>query len=302
MPAPVTEAPPAAAGLELERTRRSVRLGRAGVWLCLLAGPAALCVALTRPSATVVTQSPSPDAAARPAASASSADPSGYAAEFVDAWLRSSDAEPDSAAAARARRFAPSVALPQPADQAKAPQSVAAVRSVQRGGGQWSVTVAARYTDQVRYLSVPVTASGSGDAVTVTGAPAIVAAPAAAKTRPSDYTVEVPDGPLTDTVGDFLTAYLSGSGEVDRYLAPKTSLAAVSPEAADEVDVETVTAREDRASAEQVPGDGTLVHVEAGASVHTRQGVLPLTYELTLAARGGRWEIAALTSGGGEAK
>ncbi|MET7520443.1 conjugal transfer protein [Streptomyces sp. NPDC005480] len=243
MPAPDLDAPPTAAGLDLDRTRRTIRLGRAGVWACLLTGPAALALALTQPAVTVVppdAPAPAPNAAS----AVTAADPSGYVAEFADAWLRSDADAPDSTSAMRALHLGPGVALPEPADGAKAPQKVTAVRSVQRSGSQWSVTVAAQYADGLRYFAVPVTASKSGGAVAVTGTPALVAAPAAVKAAPSVYRVEVPDGPLSDTVGDFLTAYLGGSGDVDRYLAPRTSLDAVAPALADKVDVEVVTARE----------------------------------------------------------
>ncbi|MFI8793799.1 hypothetical protein [Streptomyces sp. NPDC055105] len=54
MPAPTVEAPPTAAGLDLHRTRRTVRLGRASVWACLIAGPAAFALALAQPTTTVV--------------------------------------------------------------------------------------------------------------------------------------------------------------------------------------------------------------------------------------------------------
>ncbi|MYT68347.1 MULTISPECIES: conjugal transfer protein [unclassified Streptomyces] len=300
MPSTTEKAPPTAAGVELARTRRTVRLGRAGVWACLMAGPAALALALTQPATTVVAQAaPAP---ARTAAAAPLADPSGYAAEFVDAWLRADADHPDSHDAVRALRMGPDVALPEPAESAKAPRTVSAVRSVPRTGGRWSVTVAAQYADGVRYFAVPVTSSASGDAVTVAGAPALVAAPGAAKAAPSAYRVDVPDGPLADTVGDFLTAYLTGSGDVDRYLSPRTALSAVSPAVAEEVDVDVVSAREEAAAAESVPADRVRVHVQAGTRTLTNAGVWPLSYELTLTARGGRWEITALTSGGGAAK
>ncbi|MFB8273602.1 conjugal transfer protein [Streptomyces sp. NPDC055955] len=301
MPAPTVEAPSTAAGLDLHRTRRTVRLGRAGVWACLMTGPAAFALALVQPATTVVAQD-APAPARTSSAAAAPADPSGYVAEFVDAWLRSDSNTPDSAPALRAASFAPDVALPEPAAGVKAPQKVTAVRSVHRNGSQWSVTVAAQYSDTVRYFAVPVTATTSGGAIAVTGTPALVAAPAVAKGALSTYRVEVPDGPLTDTIGDFLNAYLAGSSNVDRYLAPQTSLAAVTPAGADQVDVETVTAREEAAAAEEVASDSTRVHVTASVVAHTKSGTWPLGYELTLAARGGRWEIAELTSGGGAAK
>ncbi|MER5951200.1 conjugal transfer protein [Streptomyces sp. NPDC001904] len=301
MPAPETQGPPTAAGVALERTRRSVRLGRAGVWMCLLAGPVALTMTLAQPGATVVAQAvPSP---ARPVAAApATADPAGYAVEFVEAWLRSNDDEPDSQAARRALQLAPDVSLPNASDEAKAPRTVTSVRSVRLGSGRWSVTVAVQYADAVRYLSVPVTASESGTAVSVTGVPAVVAGPSPAKPSRSPYTVDVADGVLTDTVADFLGAYLAGGAPIDRYLAPKTSLTAVSPAVASSVDVDTVSAKEDRADEEQVPADGTRVHVRAAATARTAQGAWPLSYELTLAARGGRWEIAGLAEDESEAK
>lgn len=307
MPAATREAPPTVAGVDLARTRRTIRLGRAGAWACLMAGPAALVtLVMSWPTTTVVAQAP--PAPVRTAASPAPADPSGYVTEFVDAWLRSDADTPDSSAAARALRLGPDVTLPEPdrdkAVPGKGLEKVTAVRSVPRAGGQWSVTVAAQYTDTVRYFAVPAAASRSGAAVTVTGPPALVAAPGAAKAGTSPYKVEVPDGPLADTVGDFLGAYLSGSGDVDRYLAPGTSLSPVLPAAAEKtgVDVDVVTAREETAAGGQVPADGTRVHVLASVSARTTAGVWPLSYELTLSARGGRWEIAALTSGGGEVK
>ncbi|MFI0242589.1 conjugal transfer protein [Streptomyces sp. NPDC016845] len=299
MPAPLREAPPTAAGVELAHTFRAVRLGRAGVWACLMAGPAALALVLTQPAPTVAQSAPAP---ARTAAAARPMDPSGYAAVFLDAWLRADADTPDSSDAVRALQLAPDVALPESADTATAPRTVAAVRSVRSAGGQWSVTVAAQYADGVRYFAVPVTSSMSGGAVTVTGTPALVAPPGPARTAPSPYRVDVPDGPLSDTVSGFLSAYLTGSKEVDRYLSPTTVLAAVRPGVAERVDLEVVSAREQAAAEQKVPGDGTRVHLQASVRARTKAGRWPLSYELTLAARGGRWEIAALTSGGGGAK
>ncbi|WP_338704334.1 conjugal transfer protein (plasmid) [Streptomyces sp. Q6] len=298
MPASPHEGPPTVAGLDLERTRRRVRMGRAGVWACLVAGPLALAFTVTQPNVRVVAQAtPAP---VRTTQASVAVDPGGYAAEFIDAWLRADASRPESRFALRAQQLGPNVQLPEPVDGAKAPQRVSAVRSVRGAHGLWSVTVAVQDTDAVRYFAVPVSASSSGSAVTVLGTPALVAGPGTVKTAASRYTVDVPQGPLTETVGDFLSAYLSGSGEVERYLAPRTELAAVTPAVADQVGLETVSGREQATAGQQVPGDGTRVHVQASATAHSAAGRWPLSYELTLAARGGRWEIAALTSGGGE--
>ncbi|MFF1716256.1 conjugal transfer protein [Streptomyces sp. NPDC058268] len=285
---------PAAAGLALTQMRRRVQFGRAGVWAALAAGPLALAVAVGQPSPTVAA-SPEPSKQ-RTAQTTSVADPSGYVAEFVDAWLRSSD-EVSSAASRRVQAMAPGILLPARDGEAPVPRRVTAVRSTPGKDGRWSVTVAAQYADAVRYFAVPAIASPSGASFAVTAAPALVAAPARHKVPDSPYEVTVPEGPLATTVGEFVSAYLAGRGEVSRYLAPGVELRAISPAAATSVEVQEVTAREQSAAAEQVPRDGTRVRVLAQVEARDGGGRWPLAYELTLSARDGRWEIAALVSG-----
>ncbi|MEV6758415.1 conjugal transfer protein [Streptomyces sp. NPDC051214] len=277
-----------------------MQLGRAGVWTALAAGPLALVVAVGQPSATeAATPVPKP----RATQTASVADPAGYVALFVDAWLRSSD-DARSAAARRVQAMAPGILLPSPDTKAPVPRRVTAVRSTPGQDGRWSVTVAAQYADAVRYFAVPAIASAGGSSFAVTAAPALVAAPTLHKIPDSPYDVTVPEGPLATTAEQFLAAYLAGRGEVNRYLAPGAQLTAISPAAADSVEVQEVTAREQQAVAEQVPGDGTTVHVLAQVEARDAAGRWPLAYELTVSARDGRWEIAALASGssGGAAR
>ncbi|MWA07671.1 conjugal transfer protein [Streptomyces sp. BA2] len=274
--------------------RRRVQLGRAGAWAALATGPLALAIAVGQPSATVAASSaPKPQ---RSQQSVTVADPSGYVAEFVDAWLRSSD-DASSAAARRVQAMAPGILLPARDEEAPVPRRVTAVRSTPGKDGRWSVTVAAQYADAVRYFAVPAIASSSGSSFAVTAAPALVTAPARHKFPDSPYEVTVEEGPLATTAGEFLTAYLAGRGEVSRYLAPGVELTAISPAAAASVEVQEATAREQSAAAEQVPGDGTTVHVLAQVEARDAAGRWPLAYELTLSARDGRWEIAALVSG-----
>lgn len=290
---------PVAAGVALTQMRRRVRFGRAGVWAALAAGPLALAVAISQPSAsTAAAPAPKPQRTER---TASVADPSGYAAEFVDAWLRSSD-DASSEASRRAQAMAPDVTLPSLEEDAPAPRRVTPVRAIAKKGGQWSVTVAAQYANAVRYFAVPAISAAGGGSFAVTAAPALVAAPATHPLPQSDYRVTVEDGPLTTAAGEFLAAYLAGRGEVDRYLAPGVKMSAVSPAAATSVEVEEVLAREQSAAGEKMPPDGTTVHVLVTVEARDGWGRWPLAYELTLSSRGGRWEIAALASGtaGGE--
>ncbi|MFJ3310730.1 conjugal transfer protein [Streptomyces sp. NPDC086549] len=231
---------------------------------------------------------------------ASAADPAGYAQLFVGAWLRSSADDAASAQARLAQALAPDVDLPGPvADARSRLESVTAVRSAQRNAGVWVVTVAAQYADaSVRYFVVPVAADGTGDSFTVTGAPGVVAGPARAQVPKTAYAVTVPSGgDLASAVGEFFGAYLTGAGEVGRYLAPGVQLSGVSPAPYTTVTLQQVLAVEKAAAVDQVPADGTGVHVQAAVEARDEAGRWPLAYELELRARSGRWEIAALELG-----
>ncbi|MGW7048549.1 conjugal transfer protein [Streptomyces avermitilis] len=290
-------AAPMAAGARLEAMRRRVRLSRLVVWTVIAAGPVALCVAVASTPTTVEAAT-----AARPTAvrtTTQTADPAGFAQLFVDAWLRSSADDATTAQARLAQSMAPDVDLPNPAADAQSkPESVTAVRSAQREGGTWSVTMAAQYADgSVRYYAVPVAADRAGTSFTVTGAPGVVAGPARAGVPKTSYGVTVAEGDLSSAVGEFLAAYLTGAGEVGRYLAPGLKLSAVSPAPYTAVSVQQVLAVEEAAAAGQVPGDGTKVRVLAQVEARDGAGRWPLAYELVLKARSGRWEVAVLESG-----
>lgn len=290
-------AAPMAAGARLEAMRRRVRLSRVAVWTVIAAGPIALAVAVASTPTTVAAAPAPKPTAVRTATSAT--DPSGYAQVFIGAWLRSDANDETSAQARLAQSMAPDVELPDPAaDAQSAPQSVTAVRSAHRDTGAWSVTVAAQYANgSVRYYAVAVASDSTGSSFTVTGAPGVVAGPARAEVPKSSYAVTVTEGDLSSAVGQFLAAYLTGAGEVDRYLAPGVHLTAVSPAPYTAVTVQEVSAVEEAAAAEQVPADGTKVRVLASVEARDATGRWPLAYELTLKSRSGRWEVAALESG-----
>lgn len=288
-----------AGGARLEAMRRRVRITRLVLWTVIAAGPVALVAAVASAAAspTVMAASAAEPAAVRTTAAA--ADPAGYAQVFVSSWLQASSEDETTAQARRAQSMAPDVELPSPAaDAPAAPALVTAVRSARRGDGVWSVTVAAQETGgRLRYYAVPVAADASGASFTVTGAPAVVAGPSRATVAKSPYGVKVPQGDLSAAVGEFLAAYLAGVGEVDRYLAPGVRMAALSPAPYTAVTVEEVWAVEEAAAAESVAPDGTRVRAVVRVEAQGAGGRWPLAYELTLAARSGRWEVAALDSG-----
>ncbi|MEY2245952.1 conjugal transfer protein [Streptomyces sp. BF23-18] len=289
-------APPMVAGARLEAMRRRVRLSRLALWTVIAAGPVALGVAIASTPATVEAATATRPAAVRTTAAA---DPAGYAQLFLGAWLRSSADDATSAQARLVQSMGPGVDLPDPAPGAQPkPSSVTAVRSAHSAGGAWSVTVAAQYAaGPVRYYAVPVVADRQGASFAVTGAPSVVAGPARVVAPASSYGVRVPEGDLASAVGEFLGAYLTGAGEVDRYLAPGVRLSAVSPSPYSAVTVQQVLGAEKAAAAEQMPGDGTRVRVLARVEARDAGGRWPLAYEVVFKARSGRWEVAGLESG-----
>ncbi|WP_369362600.1 conjugal transfer protein [Streptomyces sp. CG4] len=287
-----------AAGARLERMRRRVRLSRLALFTAIAAGPVALGVTVMSGPTTVAAAPSAKPTAVR--TTTAGADPAGYAQLFAGAWLRSSTSDENGAQSRLAQSMAPDVDLPDPAaDAQQKPQSVAAVRSWQRGTDEWAVTVAAQYADgRVRYFVVPVVADTAGGSFTVTGAPGVVAGPARAEVPKSPYTVTVPSGSdLAVAVGEFLSAYLTGAGQVDRYLGPGVKLSAVSPAPYATATVQQLLAIKEAGAAGSVPADGTTVRVQAAVEARDSGGLWPLAYELTLRARSGRREIAALESG-----
>ncbi|MFI1401171.1 conjugal transfer protein [Streptomyces sp. NPDC020681] len=292
--------PPVAAGVTLQQMRRRVRLGHFGVWAALAAGPIALAISVA-PTPTAATAAAVAPAPAPTVHTATGADPAGYAVVFTDAWLRSHTGDESSVQARRAQSMAPSIVLPARVTDAQPLQSVTAVRSRPRLGG-WSVTVAATYPDGIRYFAVPVISGRGGVAFAVTGQPAVVAGPRQAAVPESPYTVSVPpDGDLAATTSEFFSAYLTGRGGIDRYLAPGTRLDPVTRPAFTTIRVEEVTAVEGTAAAGSAPADGTTARVLVRVEAEDGSGVWPLAYELEMTVRSKRWEITTLVSAAGGA-
>ncbi|MFI5808712.1 conjugal transfer protein [Streptomyces sp. NPDC051561] len=285
--------PPVADGAALGAARRRVSTGRMAVWGALAAGPAALVLAVLPAPRTVAA---APKEAPATVAIAPVADPSGYAELLVSSWLASST-KVVSEASRRVQAMAPGTDLP---DTPAPAAMVSAISATATAPGRWQVTVAATGRGgSVRYFALPVTA-GSDGRFAVPGGPAQVAAPTpAAEVAESSYPVAVPTTgqPLSTTVAEFLTAYLSG-GQIDRYAVPGVSLSA--PQAAyHQVEVEQLGADQQAAAVETVAADGTRVRVRAQVRAKdTAGGAWPLDYGLDLTARAGRWEVAAVTASG----
>ncbi|MET7714846.1 conjugal transfer protein [Streptomyces sp. NPDC005407] len=245
----------------------------------------------------------------------------GFAQLFVAAYISAGEGDQDQLAAYYPD--ATSLRLEGDSDRRRGEQ-LTVVRLRQSDRGVWSVTVAARITDTkpsdgkrpgnkddakaaaaqaVRYFQVPVataTAAGGVSGYTALAMPAEVAAPERIPAPALVYgpmRPALPADPRTQAVTEFLNAYLTGAGELDRYLAPGTKLAPVAPAPYTGIAVDTLAIEGEKGTepVTTVPDDGTTLRllVALRATGHDEVRV-PLTYALTLKSRAGRWEIASL--------
>ncbi|MFI6658155.1 conjugal transfer protein [Streptomyces sp. NPDC050523] len=297
---------------------------RWAAWGLLVIGPVLGAAAFARASTT---------GAAQPAVTASaptgtgSQGAAGFATLFVAQYLRAGEGDQDKLTA-----YYPAAGDLQLEGEPgrRHGEQLTVVRLRQTDPDVWSVTVAARIVsdteptaksttpaaggdsrpsaaqaaaDAVHYFQVPVAvgpAGGGTTGYTALSMPAEVSAPARIKTPDLIYGPEqaaVSSDPRTEAVTQFLTAYLTGSGELDRYLAPGTELTAITPApyTAVAVDQMRIEGDQDSEPVTTVPKNGTRSRlvVTVRATDHDKVRV-PLSYALTLKARAGRWEIAAL--------
>lgn len=244
----------------------------------------------------------------------------GFAQLFVDAYLRAGEGDQELLAA-----FYPGadgVRL-EGTSGARAAEHLTVARLRQTAPAVWSVTVAARLSptdraaasedqDQetdggtpaaVRYFQVPVAtgpAAGSATGYVALALPAEVGAPPRIETPQLAYgpmQPAAPSDPRTQAVTDFLAAYLTGAGDLSRYLSPGTHLSPIVPAPYTGLAVDSLAIAGEQSSqpATTVPEDGTRVRLLATVRATDHAGVRrPLTYALTLSARAGRWEIASI--------
>jgi len=273
---------------------------RAGVWAMLACGPVALLAALGASSAGPAVR---PDATT----TASPVGPAGFAELYVAAYLRSGSDDPV------LKSFFPQApALTTTAGQRVATRTTT-VAARQVSTGYWAITVAADVSARTRkgsmapagthYFTVAVitvgqTPQAGTSAYVATALPAEVAALGQADEPGLGYSAsqQVSSGPLADTVHAFAAAYLTGSGELARYLSPGTQLQPVDPPPYASIDITAITAAAALpGDPSTVPVDGTRVHILVAVDGIDAAGQRwPLQYALTLAARAGRWEVAAL--------
>ncbi|MFI1177569.1 conjugal transfer protein [Streptomyces melanogenes] len=302
------------------------------VWTLLIVGPLLAGAAyLSIPSGS----GPVRPQAAAPAATGSQG-AAGFAIQFVAAYVGAGEGDENKLAA-----YYPAASglRLEGASGRRRGEQLTVVRLRQTDPDIWSVTVAAHITathpapaaptsppggqrdpkqdaaaaaaDAVRYFQVPVAtapAPGHATGYVALALPAEVAAPPRitppalvyGQPRPA-----LPGDPRSQAVSQFLDAYLTGKGsDLARYLAPGTQLSAISPAPYRAVSLDQISLEgQDDATATAVPGDGSRLRLLATLRATGPDGVnVPLTYALTLSARAGRWEIAALDGAPAQAR
>ena len=161
---------------------------------------------------------------------------------------------------------------------------------------RWSVKVAAdllrRESDPtspfvavgVRYFQVDVVAQGTK--LVAARLPSLVDAPDTGTPVDDGWPTETapsPNDPLADTAARFLSALLTGNGELGRYAAPGSGLRAAAP-TFDRVRVEKLS----------VKGDTTSRRVRVWAIGTAGKADMALVYDLTAVRTEGRWEVTAI--------
>ena len=288
---------------------------RWGLWLLLLAGPLLGLAAFLRPApaaGVVASASKTSSVVVR-----DTAGPAGFAQLYVAAYVEAGKGS--EASLAPYYPLMRDISLEAKAGAQHADR-LAVVRVRQVASGYWSVTVAARVTSAgksstgsaqelgrdeatsvpvLRYFQVPVETAGGG--YVASALPAEVAAPDTSGKAPQlDYGTPVPadtHDAAVAAVGEFLSAYLTGGGELDRYLSPGTDLTAVSPAPYTKVTLTQLAEKGGDFTANAPAAEGARRDLLVDVAVTGADGqVRPLSYALALKARAGRWEIAALNA------
>lgn len=172
----------------------------------------------------------------------------------------------------------------------------ATVAAEEQVPGYWAVTVAADVLSAVdgvyaprgvRYYAVGIASDGV-DRYVATTLPGLVPAPPALEPpRLAVTALSAPrDEPHVEAAHRFLAALLAGQGELDRYSAPGTAFAPVTPAPFVGVSLQRVGVTERT-------GGPLWLRVEA-AAVDDAGLTHVLHYSLEVAERAGRWEVTAL--------
>ncbi len=143
------------------------------------------------------------------------------------------------------------------------------------------------------WYQIAVQSNDDGEMAPV-GLPAPISMPAISSAPQLGYPSRVANREVETTVADFMTAYLTGTGDVTRYVSPQATINAITPA------YWTTAAVRSLASSEEVPDRtptaGQSAQVLVDVNLTRERTTKPAQYVLDLTARDGRWEISSLNS------
>lgn len=271
------------------------RAVRAGIWAGIVIWPVAVAMVLGVGGAS--TKADVTDAV-RPGIAEQSA--GAVASGFIGAWLSSTKKDPGAL-----KQYVDPASLSLN-DQAWEYRNLTVVAVTDPGpGGLSSVQVSADVKETAqgadgkpvtqwpqRFFNVTVRVDGTK--VGVLGLPSPVAGPDRPTSEPSlAYGSRVSTSePAGQAVIAFLAAYLTGNGDVSRYVTPGYQVTPVTPAPYASVKAGDISADKDVPA---VPQDGTVLRIKTDVQLTSAGGQqLPAQYTLTLTARAGRWETSSI--------
>lgn len=216
-----------------------------------------------------------------------------FAQDFVVAYLSAGSAQRDDLA-----RFVDGtqqISLPKTGQQVSDPIIVHTTRTLAAGTTEvWSVTVSVRsgrgQADTARhYYRVPVSvAEGTLRALSL---PAVVEPPRIGSDLAQAYSAPCGgETAFTQVATGFLTAYLTGSGDVARYVSVDSGIAALSPVPFTKLTAVSVTAEDSACGAA-----GNTARILVTVTPEGKSGdTPPLAYPLTMVRGEGQWQVRAI--------
>lgn len=133
-----------------------------------------------------------------------------------------------------------------------------------------------------------------GEKMAAAGLPAPISMPAVGTPPQLGYPSRVANTEVQATVADFMTAYLTGQGDVTRYVSPEATIDAITPSYWTEASVRTLQSTKEVADTAPAAGQSAeiLVNIDLTRDSITK----PAQYVLGLKVRDGRWEVSSLNS------
>lgn len=259
--------------------------------VAVLCGPIALGFAATRQHAAPDTaaQDHGPQEEASSATTSDEARAGVEAAAFVEVWLT---ATREQAAQVAAMLLDPPEDLQLPAKPSGRVAADAITADPVPATGRWVITVRSRHTDGARWWLVEVLVDG--DKAAITALPSQIPAPPNPDRDARPDLEQLPaTHPAADTASEFLTAMLTGDGDITRWSSPGSALAAIAPAPCVEVAVAVSAA----AAAADIPDTGQELDLSVDVTCHASDDSTRLAqYGLHLRGRDGRWEVANVTT------